>query len=143
MRFSEACTSGNAKEIAVGLFDRFGIEVTEQEAERIMKSREFRYRVSFGIWPCDTWASFIRNLVGKFWPQRLDGQCSQEQPDWIMGEFHVFFITIEETQEMLLRLGRKDWMFSADPVRSRLGRTAEFVEPINAVAWRVAPTTRQ
>lgn len=63
---------------------------------------------------------------------------------WLLGELHVGFVFVAETEEQLARLRGEPAGKPGKPARSKIGKTnLKDIEPIDAVAARVVPTDNQ
>ena len=63
---------------------------------------------------------------------------ADDQPDYVIGKFHVFFMFLEETEEMLSRLRLDDEAIDAIIARSGIFSTSLIPTPIDRVAWLVS-----
>lgn len=88
-------------------------------------------------WSEATWETWLRNRADPFRPPP-----GMHAPDVsIPVLLHVGFVSVVETDEHLSRLMTNDGPPRKPRVaRSRIGRTLEYVRPIDSVAGRVAPT---
>ena len=111
---------------------RLETDVTETEVESWVKKHADGIKHFGDCWSDCTWTMWFRNRVGPW-------QVGQTIHDVRFEcEMHCFFIGIEETPEMLLRLCNENGKVPDRVARSKIGKTQlSEIQPIDAVAARV------
>lgn len=141
--FRDLCRNRDVPAIVAVLSERYAHPMDPDKVakvcEQITDERPCR------SWADDTWFMWWGNRVAFFAPEAVAGRHPriglQEGVEPCYNELHVFFLDIVETPEQLARLAVEDTpgLRRAREARSKIGRTAQNITPIDAVAWRVAP----
>lgn len=131
-----ALMEGDLRFVAGYVSGRFGIEVSEEDAQRW-------HRLAVTQDLCPYWSDcstlmWIKNRLSEM--GRLTARHEDTPDATITCEMHVFFIGLEETPEMLIRLKGEKSVAVSQVARSKIANTLlADIRPIDAVAASVAP----
>ena len=127
---------GTPEQLQAYCRERLEIEITPEHAALILantitRSRSGHYKLD------DLSLMVLKNRLHdlNYFPHGSD-ETKIHANDYSL---HFFFVSLEETEEMLTRLRRPDQSFYVRAeARSKLFTTEQYVQPVDAVAARVA-----
>jgi hypothetical protein len=130
-----AIGSGDCAVVQTYLRDRHGIDLPQSVVESICE-KAATSDIDHG-WSDSSWDGWLRNRIAEIraWPS---GSHAVVQ-DATTAVLHVFFLQLQETEEMLRLLRHDDEQPESSVARSKIGSTPLCVHPVDAAAARVAP----
>lgn len=143
MTVRQIIVSQDAELLRVWLLGRFGVDVGAKEAN-VLAGKAFKHAMELfghGYEDCDTWALWFSNRLRELHKVFYHGNGDGLSGDRLSScTFHVFFLSLEESPEMLERLRNENKTAQASVASSKISRTPlATIEPIDRVARRVVP----
>ena len=142
-KIHHALASGEYNVIGELCEKEFGLRLQADELAEIVSSADTETNSRSGGWSDESWRAWIKRRVDHHFTAGCD---SYNSTPWVSATMHVFFIHLEETEEMLLLLrkyndlGPEQAVVAFSKIFDDAGR---IPTPIDRTAKRVArPPTK-
>ncbi len=140
MTLGQAIVSQSWDELALLSEHYFGVQVYPKDLMKVCKKHPLKPRDNSAIYPRledrrEELLPWLKNRLGEI--DAFRAGCNNNSPEIKTATFHIFFLFLDESQEMIDRLRNGKEEIESEVARSKISKTPNNPQPTDRVARRV------